>query len=129
MQSFQIEEKDFTPRISFDTDQNEFSISGESYVEHAYEFYKPVLVWLEKYLAINKRPITFHFQLMYFNTPSSAIIFQILELLDKAHTEQKVPIQVHWFVPENNEALLEEGELLKEDFHQLPFKLIIPKAA
>ncbi|HAS46902.1 MAG TPA: hypothetical protein DCS93_40830 [Microscillaceae bacterium] len=128
MQSFHIEEHDFTPRVFFDTTQNEFSLSGESYVEHAYEFYKPVLSWLENYLAINQKPITFHFQLTYFNTPSSAIICQILQLLNKVHTEQGVPVQVYWNVPENNEAIQEEGELLKEDFVRLPFELVKARA-
>ncbi len=128
MQSFEIEEHDFTPRVLFDTTQNEFSLTGESYVEHAYEFYKPILDWLENYLSINERPITFHFQLTYFNTPSSAILFQILQLLEAAHIKRKIPVKVYWCVPENNEAVLEEGELFKEDFIALPIELITSKA-
>ena len=127
MKNFEIQADYCTPQISFNIKQNEFTISGESYVEYAYEFYKPVMNWLKNYLNTNQIPLTFQFKFTYFNTPSSAIIYEMLKLLEKSYLEQKVPIKVTWLVPPSNEELLEEGRLFKEDFPTLPFELVTPK--
>ncbi|OJJ17159.1 hypothetical protein BKI52_31105 [marine bacterium AO1-C] len=126
MKSLEIEESYYSPRISFDVRHNEFVISGESYLEHAYEFYKPVINWLEQYLKNNKNPLTIQFQLTYFNTPSSGMIFTILKMLEEYQQAQHIPIKIAWFVSPNNEELLAEGEMFKEDFPTLPFEFKIP---
>jgi len=127
MKSLEIEEDYCSPRISFDVEHNQFAISGESYLEHAHEFYEPVINWLEKYLKINQSPLTFQFQLTYFNTPSSAIIFMILKILEEYQQMQLIPIKVTWLISPDNEELLEEGEMFQEDFPALSFEFVIPK--
>jgi len=127
MKSLEIEDDYCSPRISFDVRQNIFTISGESYLEHAFEFYEPVINWLKQYLKSNTNPLTFQFQLTYFNTPSSAMLFAILKILEEHQQAQHLTVSINWFAPQDNEQLLEEGQMFKEDFPTLPFEFIIPK--
>lgn len=72
-----------TPFVSFDTDNNVFDISGESYPVLPNEFYEPVLQWLHEYLLINTNPVTVNIQLYYFNTSTYSPLCEILKTLER----------------------------------------------
>ena len=50
MENLIIEATTYTPNINFDAVNGELSISGKSYPENTFEFYKPVNEWIIKYL-------------------------------------------------------------------------------
>ncbi|OJJ23411.1 hypothetical protein BKI52_03360 [marine bacterium AO1-C] len=125
MKDLMIHQTSYTPLIAFNTTHNVFTIAGSSYSEHTVEFYKPVLIWLNKYLTINQKPIIFHFQLSYFNTSSLRMFTEIMQVLERFPKEHKVPVYVNWFTSIDNKEMIQDGEDLKEDFPTLEFQLFL----
>ena len=124
MERLFIEQTKSTPAIDFDAVQKKLAIRGESYPENAFQFYEPVLAWLDDFLsgAETAPPIQMNLNLPYFNTSSSKCIMMILEKLAEAHENGK-PVVVNWFYDRDNESELECAEEFKE-FVDLPFHII-----
>ena len=55
------------------------------------------------------------------------MLFAILKILEEHQQAQHLTVRINWFAPQDNEQLLEEGQMFKEDFPTLPFEFIIPK--
>ncbi|OJJ17848.1 hypothetical protein BKI52_28735 [marine bacterium AO1-C] len=122
MKNFEIEESYYSPCVHFDIQRNEFSISGELLMEPVHEFYEPMIQWLDKYLLINQISLHFQICLTYCNISPSASIFEILQLLQSTYTNKDLYI-LNWLATPNDEDLMEQGALFKEDFQELPFEL------
>jgi len=71
-----------TPNITFDKDANKFEITGKSLPEDVKEFYNPVLGWLKAYAEDPNPKTVFKVKMEYFNTASSKMLLEVLELLD-----------------------------------------------
>lgn len=67
------------PDIKLDKDSGIFEFSGNSLPEDAKGFYEPILNWIEKYAEQPNGETTVRFKMIYYNTPSSKIIYQILK--------------------------------------------------
>lgn len=119
MESLYVEGSIHTPLVSFNTITNQFEIKGESYSDDAYHFYKPIVRWLRNYLDLNEKPLTLDFHLVYFNTSSSSIFFQIFEMLENYTTQREIPVEVNWYARPEDMDILEEGEDFQEDFQEL----------
>ncbi|SCA55323.1 conserved hypothetical protein [Candidatus Terasakiella magnetica] len=110
------------PAVDFKFSENTFKLSGESFMEDVTCFYGELIGKLEEHLAEQKSSeIVFIFDLEYFNSSSSRVIFNLFELLDQTTTnDNKVIIEWHF----DDEDLGEEGEMLAEDIKHAEFKLI-----
>jgi hypothetical protein len=91
------------------------SISGQSYHEHAEEFYAPVLAWLREFIAETNLPVIMNMKFTYFNTASSRSILDILEILEKHEKSGKSSVTVNWFYKESDYDMLESGEDYQAD--------------
>ncbi len=110
------------PEVILNQQKNTFRISGKSAPEDAAEFYKPIIEWLSLYFK-NPNPSTvFQFKYFYYNTSSSKMILQILNLLATEY-EKEQNVSIEWLYPEDDEDLLEAGQEYSE-IADLPFKLI-----
>ena len=111
-----------TPGIILDKETNTFSFSGKSLPENPIFFYKPVLSWLDNYVA-NPNPETkVDFMMAYFNTSSSKIILDILKRLELIKNSGNNVI-VNWMFREDDEDMLEAGEIYSERVN-ITFNLI-----
>lgn len=93
------EKKEFYtfPEINFNVDSGMCSIEGESFMENAKEFYKPVNEWLIEFNKENpKTKITLKIELSYYNTSSSKAIFELFYLLQKFQ-EKGADVEIYWF--------------------------------
>ncbi len=86
----------FRPSVSLNAETGICEIAGESYLEEASSFYKPVNGWLKEYTSTGK-PIVFNFNLSYVNTSSSKHILSILRLL-KAYKDSGARVETNWYV-------------------------------
>lgn len=120
MQSLFIEPGDYSPYISFNQVTGTLKISGESYMEHPYDFYEPVISWVHHFLATNRTSLKLDFYLKYFNTGSSQALFEIFDILE-AKTNPSV---INWHVEQNDPDILAEGEGFQEDFPNLYFNIV-----
>lgn len=112
-----------TPEILFDSQLNEYIISGRSLPEDVSSFYKPVFDWLNIFEKNTLTNPSFKFKLEYFNTASSKIILDILMRLEDINNANSSNISIEWYYMESDDDMLEAGEEYKE-LVEIPFNVI-----
>ncbi len=124
MENLIIEETKYTPSIKLDAVKGTIELIGKSYPENTFEFYKPMMEWVENYFDGKEAEKTvINLEIIYFNSSSSKLFFDFFDLLEEAHNNGK-NVEVNWIYDEENESALEAGEDFKEDFEELKFNLV-----
>lgn len=124
MENLLIKETKYTPEINLDASAGTITIVGKSYPENTFEFYKPVMDWIEEYFEGNEQEKTIvNMEIVYFNSSSSKLFFDLFDLIEEAHNNEK-EIEINWIYDGENESALEAGEDFKEDFEELTFNLV-----
>ena len=121
MENFKIDANTSSPFIDFDAGTGHLRIGGESYPENSYEFYAPVLTWLEQFLQETSGPITFEVTLSYLNTSSTKYMIDVLDKLEAAY-ERGISVSVEWYYDPDNDRQREAIEEFQEDF-SMPFTI------
>ena len=122
MENLKLEATKYTPEISLDS-SGIISLVGKSYPENTFEFYAPMMKWLEEYFeetSVDKTVI--NMEIIYFNSSSSKLFFDFFDLLEE-NTEEH-DIEINWIYDEENESAQEAGEDFIEDFENLNIKLV-----
>jgi len=96
----------YFPGVDFNFEQEKCVLYEESYMEESYTFYKPLLEWLKEYFTL-KNNLEFNFKFTYFNTSTSKMIIELLELLKKNELTGK-NIIINWYVPEDDPDMIVE---------------------
>ncbi|MBS0213841.1 MAG: biofilm regulation phosphoprotein SiaC [Proteobacteria bacterium] len=115
-----------TPAVQFDAATGMLALSGESYPENAFEFYKPLLAWVAAYLKDRQGQTTAEIALSYLNTSSIKSVMDLLDLLEASHRQGR-QVSVRWSYHKENDRALEMIEEFKEEV-TLPF-FIVPVGA
>ena len=123
---------DYTPHISFDPLKQKFELSGIARPENTYEFFEPILNWVEDYV---KKTIEAHesgyltnetflivFNFKYINSSSSKYIFQIITNFKKL-LKRRLNVNIYWYYDDPDDQILEDGEDFSEII-DIPFKFI-----
>ncbi|RXJ65268.1 hypothetical protein CRV08_15590 [Halarcobacter ebronensis] len=119
-----IDETKYTPYIKLDATNGIIEIKGKSYPENTFEFYKPMMNWVEDFFNSDRKEKTLvNLEIIYFNSSSSKLFFDFFDLLEEAHNKGK-EIKINWIYHSDNESALEAGEDFKEDFLELDFNLV-----
>lgn len=123
MDTLSIAPTQATPKIELKA-SGEVNISGRSYPENTFEFYKPIMEWINSYLTSEHttKNLTVNLDLIYFNSGSSKLLYELFDLLDKY--KSSFAIAVNWLYDEKNEVALMAGEDYKEDFEELDIALV-----
>ena len=111
-----------TPRLFFSKETGEFEISGRSIPENSIEFYKPIINWLDNYIASPNHRTLLVIKLEYFNTSSSKCLVEILRRLEGLNGHSIV--KVKWCYEEEDEDMQESGEDFKEII-KIPIELVM----
>ncbi|WP_168120435.1 DUF1987 domain-containing protein [Paenibacillus sp. HB172176] len=124
MKLLYVEGTKSTPEVRFDPQAGTLAITGQSYPENAFQFYEPVMNWMDEYLDQMKRDtvVSIELQLPYINTSSTKCFMILLEKLENAYAAGKA-VEVRWYCDAENEAEQECAEEFKEDL-QLPFSIL-----
>ncbi len=124
MENLHIEATKYTPEINLNAEKGLLSFSGKSYPENTFDFYQPVIEWINTYFAEKGQKKTLiDMDIIYFNSSSSKLFFDFFDILEEAHEDGK-EVTVRWLYDAENENALEAGEDFKEDFESLDFNLI-----
>jgi len=122
MEMLKIEATKYTPEIVLDP-KGVISLKGKSYPENTFEFYTPMMRWIEEYFQTAPAQKTVvDMEIIYFNSSSSKLFFDFFDLLEE--NASKHDIEIHWIYDEENESALEAGEDFIEDFEDLNIKLV-----
>ena len=122
MEKMVIEATKYTPAITLDPDGT-ISMVGKSYPENTFEFYAPVMEWVERYFQSTPAQKTVvNMEILYFNSSSSKLFFDFFDLLEEYSSEHE--IEVNWIYDAENESAEEAGEDFIEDFESLKINLV-----
>ena len=113
------------PEIILDKGSGTFEFSGNSLPEDAKAFYEPILQWWDLYMLDPNPETVVRFKMVYYNTPSSKLIFQVFKKIEKlASLGQKV--KVIWKYNDEDIDIKEAGFDLSEHI-KVPFEFQIYK--
>lgn len=119
MQAIKAPRTAVTPEVIFQPSQFRLSIEGECFPENPMPFFEPITRTLKNWFNAC-RPARFEaeFRLQYVNSASTQGFRALFALLDH-WGEQGVDVRVRWSHDADDDAMLELGEDLAEDFHHL----------
>ena len=112
MEKIVMEATPTTPKIILDPAAGQFDISGKSLPENSFEFYRPILEWMDNYAVTCSGTSTLSFRLEYFNTSSTSHFLKIIKKLEKLHVEGK-SATVLWYHDPDDDDMREAGEDFK----------------
>ncbi|MBP5681783.1 MAG: DUF1987 domain-containing protein [Bacteroidales bacterium] len=95
-----IARKEDSPEVILDATKKKFSITGVSMPEDSLTFYRPIIQWLEEYVAQPFDSLCLDIKLLYFNTASAKEIARTLATLNACDQSDK--ITVRWFYDHND---------------------------
>lgn len=110
------------PEVVFDKGNNLFKISGRSLPEDSFEFYRPLISWMEEY-SIDPNPVTqINISLDYLNSSSVKQIFFLLSKLEPLVADGKeVKIVWHCYF---EDVLMREKCLIFKKLLKVPFEIM-----
>jgi hypothetical protein len=120
MENLEIAETKYTPAISM-KGNGDISIIGKSYPENTFEFYEPIMKWIESYFKEGFKRLEVNMEITYFNSSSSKLFFDLFDLIEENNNND---IVINWIYDNENESALEAGEDFKDDFEGLNINLV-----
>ncbi|MFP4448386.1 MAG: DUF1987 domain-containing protein [Bacteroidota bacterium] len=102
-----------TPEIYLNKKKGVIKLKGRSIPENAKELYNPIITWAEQYAESSNSKTNLIFQLEYFNTASSKMIFELINtlkmIIDKGNT-----LNIEWHYLVDDDDILDSGETFQE---------------
>ncbi|MBN1415792.1 MAG: DUF1987 domain-containing protein [Bacteroidales bacterium] len=109
MNPLHYEATECTPYINLDKDNNIFEIRGVSKPSNVFEFYDPVLNWLDEYMDSPNPKTMLSIRLEYINSASAKVINFIIKKLERAIKKGKESV-VLWHYSVHEPDMKELGE-------------------
>lgn len=123
MEKLIIEKQQVTPLIDLNSDENILKFIGKSFPENTFEFYSPVLKWLNEYFSKTVE-VSVEIELEYLNSSSLKAYFDIFDIFEDSVKNNNSKISIKWLYDEENDIALETGEDFIEDFKFLDILLV-----
>ncbi len=98
-----------TPEVILNKDKGYIKFSGRSLPEDAKSFYKKIQDWISSYAEKPKKGTKIIFVFEYFNTASSKMILEILDIIKIIESKDE-KLTIEWHYLEDDEDMLEAGE-------------------
>ncbi len=111
-----------TPSVTGDWAQGVLRMQGDSYPENSFEFFGPIIGWLERFLQNPPAPmLRLELHLVYMNTSSVKAMMDIFDLLEDAHKQGR-QVRVDWYYDPRNERVVDLADEFREDC-SFPFQI------
>ncbi len=111
-----------SPQVQADEKTGILVLSGESYPENSFDFYRPILSWVADFLERDRRSLTVEVRLTYLNTSSIKCMMDLLDAMEDAHQAGR-EVKLNWYYDQENDRALDLAEEFKEDL-TLPFTIV-----
>jgi hypothetical protein len=108
MDLFSIHKDKRTPKIDFDLEKGELSLSGNSMPENVSEFYAPLLKLIEDNMDVLQQQesvFKINIRLNYFNTSSLKFLTSLFKLIISIKGQKNV--EIDWFYENDDVDMLE----------------------
>lgn len=122
MTDLQVPATQSTPAIVSDAAAGLLSMRGDSYPENSFQFFAPVIAWVEAQLARATTALRLELHLLYLNTSSVKAMMDIFDLFESAHRAGKA-VAVNWYYDRDNGRVAELAEEFREDC-SFPFQIV-----
>ena len=109
------------PEVLLNSKTGRLDFSGNSLPEDAKGFFEPIIDWINNYAANPCEETVITFRMIYYNTPSSKIIFQLFKKFETIH-QNKSSVKVIWQHPDDDIDMKEAGADFSEHI-KIPFEL------
>ena len=83
------------PVVELNAETGICTVSGNSYMQNAREFFKPVLDWFKEYTSSKKGDLLLIYNLQNLNTGTSRVLYEILEIL-RNYQKHGAEIKIQW---------------------------------
>jgi hypothetical protein len=121
MEDLHIEEGKQTPKIVFQS--GSLLIEGKSYPENSFEFYEPIIEWLDNYFSGDIPDTVIDFKMKYFNSATKQTIFDMFDIVaDNSDSEERVTI--NWYYDKSSDGGYEDYVDYSEEFEDLNIKAV-----
>ncbi len=121
MEDLKIEKTSKTPEVTIDCSNGRIGIIGICIPENSKDFFEPIIKKIDC-IDHSKSQIIFDIYLEYFNTGSSIGLLNLFLKVAKLKGAV-MPGKVIWKVDEDDEDILESGEIL-EEISKLDFEFV-----
>ena len=119
---FSITGSPSTPSVTGNWAQGLLRMQGDSYPENSFEFFSPIIAWLECFLQNPPAPmLRVELRLVYMNTSSVKAMMDIFDLLEDAHKQGR-QVRVDWYYDSRNERVVDLADEFREDC-TFPFQI------
>ena len=105
-----LERTKTTPGVTTHVEDGIVEIEGEFYPEDAVAFFTPISEWLAAFMAEEKRFLTVHIRLTYFNTSASKCVMDLFDQLQSYHYVSGGAVETYWHYQEDDEDIIEQGK-------------------
>jgi hypothetical protein len=122
MNDIEITATQSSPSISANSKEGMLIMRGDSYPENSFEFFAPIIAWIESYLSESSQPLRLSLHLLYLNTSSVKAMMDIFDLLEEAHLKGR-SVAVQWNYARENARIADLAEEFKEDC-SFPFEIV-----
>jgi len=111
-----------TPNVTGNWAQGVLRMQGDSYPENSFEFFGPIIDWLERFLQNPPAPtLRLELHLVYMNTSSVKAMMDIFDLLEDAYKQGR-QVRVDWYYDVRNERVVDLADEFREDC-SFPFQI------
>ncbi|MDD2549321.1 MAG: DUF1987 domain-containing protein [Bacteroidales bacterium] len=121
MNNLYIKGNSKTPEIDFS--KGTLKISGRSIPEDAVTFYRPIIKWIENYIAQPEKLTEVSISIEYINSGSNRFLYNILTLLEKCYFDGN-KVNITWYYEEDDDTIKYLGLDFKGLF-KVPISLVI----
>lgn len=119
---FSITGSQSTPSVTGNWAQGLLRMQGDSYPENSFEFFGPIIDWLERFLQNPPAPmLRLELHLVYMNTSSVKAMMDIFDMLEESH-QQGRQVRVDWYYDPRNERVVDLADEFREDC-SFPFQI------
>lgn len=121
MEKLNILQTGSTPMISFDPATNTLRMVGESYPENSFDFYAPVISWLNESLQ-QLGELTLDITITYMNSSSTKCTLDLMDIMEEAYG-RGVRTAIVWRYDRENPRSYELAEDFREEV-SFPFDIV-----
>lgn len=113
---------EFEPRILLDSSKGLLKISRASMPHSAFDFYQPIIRWIDSMKTSKPAQFSMHINLDFFDTPSSKMLLETMRKTLELEAYQ-IPVSFYWHTEQDDIDMLEAGKeyalLLGKNFNFL----------
>ena len=122
MEVINLSSTNSSPEVTLDKKKGIFEISGVSFPEDVKDFYRPLINWFKLYFEEPNEETFLKLKLLYMNTASSKMIYEIFQLFKLAH-KAGIKVNIHWQYNKDDEQMGDAGEDFAILLEGVPFRI------